>query len=429
MDTMPVTSPNPWVAGRPHGHDSRKKRLLYLVMGSSLLVLLVTFIAVFRVRGSKLGRHHSEDEMAALQRRKFRTLHGYGPQLLLCTVGELSRATDGAFPRDGVCDILIYTHVTTFSDLETEASPNLRTFWRLSRSSVSTKYGYSFSRESLSSNAKQVREFLTESVRKYNIRALGMLSTAWTRRTDVKPYLEFFRTLEAAKHSLAHRGPSKDVVIVFGVKLSNYSRQDAETFLSQHNSILGHVQILVYETHSDTPYHTTDKDACISRFTTPRLYQTGNGEQTLQDAVGAMDTLHHSKGHNLTYDVCASLTLSAHRFLMKADVDLNRACRNVSAAAYKSVCNPKDVEPAKVVREGIVVADTRKQLLDIYDAPETIVEKLKSIKAALLLVAPHWSFCVTVFHVEHEDHAGVCGPKFMRLLVTRSYLQGTLHWV
>lgn len=100
------------------------------------------------------------------------------------------------------------------------------------------------------------------------------------------------------------------------------------------------------------------------------------------------------KGRHLTYDVCASLTLSAHRYFMHGTVDINSACKNVSAAASSATCNPNDIKLAKVDREGIMVANLGTRLLDVLDAPETIMEKLKSVKAAPLLVAPSRSFCV-----------------------------------
>ncbi|CAN8010463.1 unnamed protein product [Ixodes pacificus] len=111
---------------------------------------------------------------------------------------------------------------------------------------------------------------------------------------------------------------------------------------------------------------------------------------------------------------------------MHGTVDINSAWKNVSAAAYSATCNPNAIKLAIVDREGIVEANPRTRSLDIFDAPETIMEKLKSVKAVLLLGASSWCFSVAVFHIEHEDHQGVCGPKFKRLMVTKGYILGNL---
>ncbi|CAN8004421.1 unnamed protein product, partial [Ixodes hexagonus] len=436
------------------GRSSKRwEKLFYLSI--VVLMLLVTCYSayqssrhVFLLRNGHLSRPLG----MAFQHGSRRMRYGYGPQRIICTLGELSRATKATFPQDGLCDVLVYAHLDTVTDVKKQASPNLRTFWVMSKKTNTTKFGYSFSDGILSSRLGQIKTFVSRSARKDNIGAFGMLSTVWTNGTDARPLVKVMRALDASRYRLSLAKPSINVIILFGITLSNYTRLNGEKFLLQHRAVLKHVQMLVYETHSELARlkpggensSAIKKRSCISGFPTPRFFQTMNQEPTLQDAVYAMDTLLHFKGklrsdfaiqktmqfsfgRSLGYDVCASITLSAHRYRMHNTVDINSACKNVSAASYSATCNPNEAEPAKVDREGIVVVYPRSRLLDVFDAPETIVEKLKSVKASLLLAAPQWSFCVAAFHIEHEDHQGTCGPKFGRLLVTKSYLQGKLR--
>lgn len=78
--------------------------------------------------------------------------HGYGPQLLVCTLGELARATEATFPEDGLCDLIIYTHVESqlfrFEDMVTSSNAaqnatysNVGVFWERAKGAKNTRFG------------------------------------------------------------------------------------------------------------------------------------------------------------------------------------------------------------------------------------------------------------------------------------------------
>ncbi|KAM7287172.1 hypothetical protein ISCGN_030866 [Ixodes scapularis] len=78
-----------------------------------------------------------------------------------------------------------------------------------------------------------------------------------------------------------------------------------------------------------------------------------------------MDTLLHFEGHHLTCNVCASLTLSAHRYLMHTTMDINSGlerARNEKKIELKekagcsfsllllvSVCEPTSIPPSQAI--------------------------------------------------------------------------------
>lgn len=128
----------------------------------------------------------------------------------------------------------------------------------------------------------------------------------------------------------------------------------------------------------------------------------------------------------LPSDVCLSVTLSVHRYHMGwNDVKIGGNCERASVVPFDAVCRNSSGETTRPSGEGVVVVNGKESTVDAFDTPETLVEKLRTAKHALVSSAqPHWSFCVAAFHLELEDSKDSCGCRFPRLAKIKEFLRG-----
>lgn len=93
----------------------------------------------------KATRAHAVDDDDPLETaiyRRGRSWHGYGPQLLVCTLGERRRlGSPESLPPDGLCDLVLYAHVRSLgADFDDGASANLRALWTRASAAVKTRF-------------------------------------------------------------------------------------------------------------------------------------------------------------------------------------------------------------------------------------------------------------------------------------------------
>ncbi|KAH7970948.1 hypothetical protein HPB49_017133 [Dermacentor silvarum] len=429
-------------------------RLLELV-GFAIVVAIVIVIgaamfdSAYR-RDLKTARPHADDDpLETAIYRRGRSWHGYGPQLLVCTLGERRRlGSPDSLPPDGLCDLVVYTHVQSLgADFEDGASANLRVLWARASTAVKTRFGYSFSNSLLPIDERQLGGFVRKAVDDKSIRVFGMLDARWDGDATNVSYATFAAALKSTTRQLPK---DERAALVFGVPVGTNTSAHGVEFWESHAAMLDHVHVLVYQAHVDLPpQNASAKGKCVVRFPSPRFQQAENSDQTMQDGVAAIDTALHFRQHNLTTDICVSIALSGHRFSLEEAAtegqEQNAKCVSASAVAYGDVCpngtssivtDGYNVTPSAVAEptvrfagEGVLVSRKEDKLLDAFDDVGTLAEKLRTAKLALSLSEqPHWSFCLAAFNVEHEDSEGACGHDFERLTVARSFLQGKLRW-
>ncbi|KAL1443425.1 hypothetical protein MTO96_007505 [Rhipicephalus appendiculatus] len=379
----------------------------------------VAMFSAAHSHGSKDKRIHDDDDdlLGTAIYRRLRSWHGYGPQLLVCTLGERrSIVAPESLPPDGLCDVLLYAHVSSLgSGFHDGASANLRALWTRAATAVHTRYGYSFSDSLLPVDERDLELFVRKAVDDKKIRAFGMLDARWNR--DKLP----------SDHRAA---------LVFGFRVDPDTSARGIEFLNWHAAILDLVHVLVYQGHAELPRkNDSAQPTCAVRFPSPRFEQANDSDQTMQDGVAAIDTALHIRTHRLTTDICVSVSLSGHRYSLTTPAtqskELKAQCTGVTARSVRRTFVPATAQAAASRSRAKACWSVREQelLLDAFDDSETLAQKLRTAKLALSLSAqPHWSFCLAAFNVEHEDSDGACGESFQRLTVARSFLHGKLRW-
>ncbi|XP_075528625.1 uncharacterized protein LOC142560414 [Dermacentor variabilis] len=435
----------------PGGNSGRLIEIAAFVTVVVVVVLIgaAMFNSAYGRVPKATGQHADDDPLQTAIYRGGRSWHGYGPQLLVCTLGERrSVASPESLPPDGLCDLVLYTHVESLgADFDEGASANLRALWTRASTAVKTRFGYSFSDSLLPVDERQLGPFVRKAVDDKGIKAFGMLDA----RQDGDASNASYATFAAALNSTARQlSKDKRVALVYGVRVDFDTGKRGVEFWHWHAAILEQAHVLVYQAHFDLPVQNDSAKAqCRVRFPSPRFKQVKKKDKTMQDGVAAIDTALHFRQPSLTADICLSIALSVHRFSLKRapskGEELGAKCVSASAVAYGDACangtgvvaeghNLTSIDVAertvKITGEGVLVNRIEDKLLDTFDDVETLAQKLRTAKLALSLSAqPHWSFCLAAFNVEHADSEGACGGHgFERLTVARSFLHGKLRW-
>ncbi|XP_065294060.1 uncharacterized protein [Dermacentor albipictus] len=429
-------------------------RLIEIAAFATVVVVVVLIVvAMFNSAYGRVpkatGRQADDDPLQTAIYRGGRSWHGYGPQLLVCTLGERrSVASPESLPPDGLCDLVLYTHVESLgADFDEGASDNLRALWTRASTAVKTRFGYSFSDSLLPVDERQLGAFVRKAVDDKGITALGMLDARQDGGVSNASYATFAAALNSTARQQLSKG--KRVALVYGIRVDFDTGTHGVEFWHWHAAILDHAHVLVYRAHFDLPaQNDSAKGQCWVRFPSPRFEQVKEEDKTMQDGVAAIDTALHFRQPSLTTDICLSIALSVHRFSLKRapskGEELGAECVSASAVAYGDVCgngtgvaeghNLTSIDVAertlKVAGEGVLVNRIEDKLLDTFDDVDTLAQKLRTAKLALSLSAqPHWSFCLAAFNVDHADSEGACGGHgFERLTVARSFLHGKLRW-
>lgn len=415
--------------------------LLWILLGI-VLGVAAALPVVFYLKSPPAAPHAGP--LKTVIRRGSLLWHGYGPQLLVCTLGEMARATEATFPEDGVCDLILYTHVApslgcfedrassstkvkenaTSSNAENATAANVGVFWARAKIAKNTRFGYSISVSLLPVEEDALGEFIQKAVRDRHMGAFGMLDAPWSVNTS-KLYVEFVTALNATARKLLP--VDNQPVLVFGLNTGRTTTIEYDKFWESHAAIFDQVHVLVYQDHFELERDAAGK--CEARLPASRFPQSDATDQTVQDSVEAMDlALKRFWPRPLPSDVCLSVSLSVHRYHMgETAVKIGGKCESASVVSYDAVCRNVSADSSPPSGEGVVTVDQSTRTVDAFDTPETLVEKLRTAKHALALSAqPHWSFCVAAFHLELEDNEGTCGCRFPRLVRIKDYLRGAL---
>ncbi|XP_049515394.1 transcriptional regulatory protein AlgP-like [Dermacentor silvarum] len=123
----------------------RGKFIEVAAFATVVAIVIMIGIAMFNSahgRVLKGARQRADDDplQTAIYRRG-RSWHGYGPQLLVCTLGERRRlGSPESLPPDGLCDLVLYAHVRSLgADFDDGASANLRALWTRASTAVKTR--------------------------------------------------------------------------------------------------------------------------------------------------------------------------------------------------------------------------------------------------------------------------------------------------
>lgn len=440
-----ATVPAPQHTGGPTPQGTCVECLVFAVV---IAVVAVVSIAFFY---SAYGWHtparvHS---MAGglpktIVQRGSRVWHGYGPQLLVCTLGDLSPVTAERLPVDGLCDAIVYTHVQSLAGFDEQTSPNVRALWTQAKTAKRTRFGYSFSPSVLPVQEQELGIFLTKAIQDKSMRVFGMLDARWDNNITNDSYVAFAATLNSTTTKMLPE--NKRPALMFGVRVNPSTSANGVQFWESHVAILNHVHVLIYQGHNTRSHGDGQKPPFVVTFPSPRLKQVDVSDPTMQDSIAAIDTALYLRTHTLASDICVSITLSAYRFSdtkVQDGKEVGSHCGNATLVAYADACvngsvprnvsfrqETEDAPPIRYREEGVLVMRKDANLLDAFDDPGTVAEKLRSAKLALSLSAePYWNFCLAAFNLEHEDSAGACGHKFARLEVARRYLHGRLKWL
>ncbi|KAH7935164.1 hypothetical protein HPB52_004627 [Rhipicephalus sanguineus] len=430
----------PRLAAREDSSPGNTGRIIELVVFAVIIAVVVMVgAAMFNATHGSLPKdkqtYGGDDLLGTAIYRRLRSWHGYGPQLLVCTLGERrSVVAPESLPPDGLCDVVLYAHVMSLgSEFHDGASANLRALWTRSATAVNTRFGYSLSDSLLPIDERELEAFVRRAVDDKKIGAFGMLDARWDR--DAKNNESYATFVEALNRTTKLLPTDRRAALVFGFRVNPDTSARGVEFLNSHAAILDHVHVLVYQGHVELPpQNDSAKSECAVRFPSPRFQQAKDSDQTMQDGVAAIDTALHFRKDRLATDICVSVALSGLRYSLtraaRENKELEAKCANATAVPYADVCPSNGTSGGvKISGEGVLVTGKPQLVLDVFDDSETLAQKLRTAKLALSLSAqPHWSFCLAAFNVEHEDSDGACGESFERLTVARSFLHGKLRW-
>ncbi|KAK8764265.1 hypothetical protein V5799_033125 [Amblyomma americanum] len=212
-------------------------------------------------------------------RRGARVWHGYEPQLLVCTLGDLRPVSVETLPPDGLCDAILYTHVGSLADFDQQASPNVLALWTQAKAAKRTRFGYSFSVSVLPVQLQQLETFVAKAVRDKSMRVFGMLDAWWNQKITNDSFVAFAATLNSTTRTLPeYERPA----LVFGVHVNPSTSANGIQFWESHAAILDHVHVLVYQGHNKWPHGDDKEMTCAITFPTPRFAQGKDTGRTMQ---------------------------------------------------------------------------------------------------------------------------------------------------
>ncbi|XP_075732105.1 uncharacterized protein LOC142774848 [Rhipicephalus microplus] len=263
-------------------------RIIELVAFAVIVAVIVMIgAAIFNAaygRDPKDARIRGGDDLLGTAiYRGHRSWHGYGPQLLVCVLGERrSVIAPESLPPDGLCDVVLYAHVSSLGpEFQAGASENLRALWTRAATAVHTRFGYSFSDSLLPVDEQDLESFVRRAVDEKKIGAFGMLDARWERHVgDNEAYVSFVASLNRTTKKLPndHRA-----ALVFGFRVDPATSARGIEFSNSHAAILDHVHVLVYQGHVELPRQNDSAESpCAVRFPSPRFQQAVDSDQTMQ---------------------------------------------------------------------------------------------------------------------------------------------------
>ncbi|XP_064484070.1 uncharacterized protein LOC135396808 isoform X2 [Ornithodoros turicata] len=344
-----------------------------------------------------------------------------------CAAGNYA-SSPRLYPRDGLCDVIFYTHVYILEEVNSPTNPaSYEIFLNMAQNAQKTEYGLSFHAKYLALTMKDFadvgKDLLLRSLYGLGIRHHGILNFdgLHDEREDLLPnvtsLLKILKTLQTAENKNYAKNPN---FLVLGTKIVSQNTfvvfNDYRLFPADLTKYQGlAINVLLVNTAMNTwptslrisnPWCYNDPPT-VWQSSTPR-----------KQSPQFYSTVLHMKAANISKSmiVLFGFTMIVKLYTMPAMPTekhaFNLECKTYSVVPYSQICDPDvkaETDKATKTKDEIAFASAHPKLpyYFTWDTGATITEKMRKVLEELKN-EPVKNFGFIMFDVEYEEPVANC---------------------
>ncbi|XP_064484074.1 uncharacterized protein LOC135396810 isoform X2 [Ornithodoros turicata] len=345
-----------------------------------------------------------------------------------CAAGQYA-SSPRVYPRDGLCDVIFYTHVSILEEVISPTNPaSYEAFRNMAQKAQKTEYGISLHAKYLALTINDFnharKDLLFRSLYKLGIRHHGILNfdgfhdEREALLPSVTSVLKFLKSLQTAENKNYAKNPN---FLVLGTKIVSYDIllkiKDFRAFPADLKKYEGlAINVLLVNTALNTsptsvsvPHPVCYNDPpTVWRSSTPRRQQS----PSFLGAVVNMKAANISKSMVVLFGFTMLVKFYTMPAMPTEKHAFNLKCKTYSAVPYNQICDPDaKAETDKATKTAAEIAFTSAHpKLPYYfswDTGATITEKMRKILDELKNETVK-DIGFIMFDVEYEEPVANC---------------------